>query len=71
VDERRVNLSGRRRLPSPTETGGRLLQILALEIDDGAFEREIVLPADIVPDAVQAEQRNGLLWITLPLRSSD
>jgi HSP20 family protein len=45
------------------------LQIFALEIDQGTFQREIALPIEIVPDEVRAEQRNGLLWIELPLRS--
>lgn len=45
------------------------LQVFALEIDQGAFQREIALPLEIDPGGVRAEQRNGLLWIYLPLRS--
>lgn len=67
VEPRRVWLSGWRRSPAPDETQGPLRQVLALEIDDGRFEREIALPVDIVPEEVRAEQRNGLLWIDLPL----
>jgi HSP20 family protein len=69
VEPRRVWLGGKRPTPAPTNTPGPLLQILALEIDDGVFEREILLPEEIVPENVSAEQRNGLLWINLPMRS--
>lgn len=41
--------------------------VLALEIDQGAFQREIALPQTIDPAGVRAEQRNGLLWIYLPI----
>ncbi len=44
--------------------------MLALEIDYGPFEREVILPADVEVDVEQAhaEQENGLLWISLPLK---
>jgi HSP20 family protein len=45
------------------------LQVFALEIDQGTFQREISLPLEVVPAEVRAEQRNGLLWIYLPLAS--
>lgn len=71
VEPQRVWLRGRRLAPEPRETEGPALQVLAMEIDHGTFEREIVLPVDVDPEQVQAEQREGLLWILLPLRSSD
>ena len=43
------------------------LQIYALEIDHGTFERVLDLAVDIDPSRVTAEHRNGLLWIKLPL----
>lgn len=70
VEPRRVWLSGRRRSPVSEPAPGQVLQILTLEIDDGPWQREIPLPLEIDPAAVQAEQRNGLLWISLPLRST-
>lgn len=70
VEPHRVWLSGRRRSPTPREAHGELLQIRVLEIDDGPCEREIVLPEEVRSDDVQAEQRDGLLWIDLPLRLS-
>jgi HSP20 family protein len=71
VEPRRVSIRGRRLPPEPLETEGPPLQVLALEIDHGPFEREIVLLEEIEPNEVQAEQRNGLLWIHLPLHLSE
>jgi HSP20 family protein len=66
VEPRRLLLRGARPAPEPSEPQPR--QILAMEIDSGPFVRELLLPAEIRPDDVTAEQRNGLLWINLPLR---
>jgi len=41
-----------------------------MEIDYGAFEREVPLPAEVEIDKAHAEQRNGLLWISLPLKKT-
>ena len=68
VESQRVRVAGRREPPAPEQMHGQLLQIQALEIDDGRFEREILLPEVVLPDETHAEQRNGLLWISLPLR---
>ena len=43
------------------------LGVFALEIDHGIFQRELTLPMEIDPAKIRAEQRNGLLWIYLPL----
>jgi len=58
---------GQRQPLAPNEVEGLPLQILAMEIDEGPFERELVLPMDVEPEGVRAEQRNGLLWVWLPL----
>ncbi|MBI3849072.1 MAG: Hsp20/alpha crystallin family protein [Verrucomicrobia bacterium] len=68
VESRRVLIRGRRQPLEPDETEGRPMQILALEIDHGPFEREVALAEEVESNEVQAEQRNGLLWIYLPLR---
>jgi HSP20 family protein len=65
VEPRRVVMRGSRNPPEPTSE--RALQLLALEIDYGPFEREIDLPIDIDVEGAHAEQENGLLWITLPV----
>lgn len=69
VEPRRVVIRGQRQPPEPDDALGPTMQVLALEIDHGPFEREIALPLEVEPGEVQAEQRNGLLWIYLPLSS--
>ncbi len=68
VEPRRVVLRGARRPPEPDEKCGRAMQALALEIDYGPFERELILPVEVEVKEAHAEQDNGLLWIHLPLR---
>ena len=70
VEPRRVMVQGTRIPPEPTTHQGRAVQMLALEIDYGPFEREVILPADVEVDVEEAhaEQENGLLWISLPLK---
>lgn len=68
VEPRRVVIRGTRELPEPSHAEGLTVQLLAMEIDYGPFEREIDLPIEVEIDKAHAEQRNGLLWIALPLR---
>src|ERR1700712_2290217 len=68
VEPRRVVVRGSRQPPEPNEKHGRPLQVLALEIDYGPFERELILPVEVDVDNASAEQENGLLWIQLPLK---
>jgi HSP20 family protein len=70
VEPRRVLIRGSRELPEPTNAEGRAVQLLALEIDYGPFEREVPLPTEVEIDQAHTEQRNGLLWISLPLKES-
>lgn len=70
VEPQRLLIRGVRQRPEPAgERGGEPLQILAMEIDYGPFEREISFNVEVEPEAVTAEQRNGLVWIHLPIRS--
>jgi HSP20 family molecular chaperone IbpA len=39
-----------------------------MEIDYGPFIREVPLPTEVEIDKAHAEQRNGLLWISLPVK---
>ena len=57
------------RIPPEPSCDEPAMQVLALEIDHGPFERVMEFPAEIEPEKVKAEQSNGLLWIRLPLRS--
>ena len=70
VETRRVLIRGTRQLPEPSHAEGHAVQLLAMEIDYGPFEREMKLPAEVEIDKAHAEQRNGLLWISLPLKQS-
>ncbi len=64
AEARRLSVAGRRLLPIPE--GAACRQVLALEIDEGDFYREVPLPDAIDPEAVKAEHRDGLLRIDLP-----
>ena len=70
-DEVKVEVRGRelvlvgRRLPPQAK--GRLYQ--QIEIEHGAFRRVVPLGADVDSDAATASYRDGILEITLPLRT--
>ena len=70
VTDRRLLIRGRRVLPEPIEQEKKGARVLALEIDYGPFEREVLLPGEVDVEKVSAEQENGLLWIYLPLKKS-
>ncbi len=69
VEAGRVILRGCRSLPKPMDPQESPSQILAMEIDDGLFVREVVLPVPVNPDQVRASHQNGFLWIHLPIQS--
>lgn len=62
-------ISGRRPAPEPACRRSELAQLLALEIEQGAFERALDLPPDVDPAGMKTEYRDGLLQIRLPLIS--
>lgn len=70
IDEQRLSIRGVREVPEPSGEEKQAMQMIAMEIDYGAFEREMQLPEDVDIKHVRAEQKNGLLWIYLPLRKS-
>src|SRR3954470_9640084 len=47
VEPRRLVLRGTREAPEPADGQGRPVQMLALEIDYGPFERVVDLPAEV------------------------
>lgn len=67
AEPRRLRIRGHRSPPQPAR-GPDPVQVLALEIDSGPFERDLHLPVEIDPDRTTAEQRDGWLWIQLPLK---
>jgi len=70
AEPRRLRISGHRLPPEPQVEPLEPMRVLAMEIDYGRFERELRLPEAINPERASAEQREGWLWIQLPLRPS-
>lgn len=70
VEPRRVRIRGCRTAAEPHAAAGPLLKVLAMEIDAGPFERQFTFPDEIEPDDLETEQRNGILWIFLPIRQA-
>ena len=68
VEPQRLTIRGTREAPEPTDDEGRSVQMIAFEIDYGPFERIVELPLPVDVAQVQAEQRNGFLWIELPFK---
>jgi HSP20 family protein len=69
AEPRRLRISGHRSPPEPRAELREPLQVLAMEIDHGPFEREVTLPEEVDPEQASAEHRQGWLWIQLPLKS--
>jgi HSP20 family protein len=70
IADQSLLIRGVRDVPEPSDEARGAMQMIAMEIDYGPFERELRLPAEVDVDHVHAEQQNGLLWIHLPLRKS-
>jgi HSP20 family protein len=45
------------------------MRVLAMEINYGAFAREIPLPLDLELERIQTEWSDAMLWIVLPRRA--
>lgn len=65
IDGRRIVIRGSRHQPRPAiercEIG-----VYVLEIDEGGFRREILLPDPVQTDKIQVAYDKGFLWVTLP-----
>lgn len=44
------------------------LRVHVMEIDHGAFFREVELPEHVLKEKIEAHYRNGMLWIEIPKR---
>jgi len=64
-EQTRITIQGNRAQPRPAGVEGPL-SIHAMEIDEGAFSREIDLPEAIDVDRIEATYGEGYLWITVP-----
>ena len=62
VSERTLVVAGER---SRDRSGGRVYQ--QMEIDDGPFQRQLLLGEDVDPQGATARYEHGMLTITLPL----
>ncbi len=68
IEDDALILSGVRATPGAPQQG-ETARLHTMEIDHGRFSRKLPLPADIVPEGVEANYRNGYLWIRLPRKT--
>lgn len=61
----RLVIEGRREVPEPASATRCIRE---MEIDHGLFRRVLVLPDALDLTKVESEYRDGLLWITLPVK---
>lgn len=70
VVDQRLKLRGARAVPSfDFATGGEgheKVRVHLMEIDHGAFSREVEIPANAARHKITANYRNGMLWIEIP-----
>ena len=70
VHEQRLTLRGTRPVPTfdpePQQSSERKLRVHLMEIDHGAFIRQVETPADVQEQRISATYRSGMLWIELP-----
>jgi HSP20 family protein len=71
VENGRLKLRGTRAVPSNAESPaanlrGRRVRLHLMEIDHGAFCREVELPEDVRHERINASYKDGLLWVELP-----
>jgi HSP20 family protein len=69
IQDGRLHLCGKRPVPAheaaaATSTGR--MRVHLMEIDHGAFARDVEMPQDVVHDKINARYLNGMLWIELP-----
>lgn len=76
IESNRLTIKGARPVPihesaSDAQAGRegdatRKMRVHLMEIDHGAFSREVELPEGSSQDQITAVYRNGLLWIEIP-----
>ena len=72
VHENRLRLKGTRAVPMKEgaeetgETDSKRVRVHLMEIDHGAFNREVELPENVDQEKIAAEYRSGMLWIEIP-----
>ena len=68
IDDNTLVISGQRQ--EEHEEGGKDEGYQLYERSYGSFYREVPLPQDVNPDDIQAEMRDGVLKVTVPLPQS-
>lgn len=68
VVNQRLTIRGQRPVPQCMEPPcpEQRLRLHLMEIDHGAFAREVELPHDVIKERITARYVDGLLWIELP-----
>lgn len=69
VADHRLKLRGSRDVPtcSPADVDPQeKVKVHLMEIDHGAFTREVEIPTDSDRQNIKASYRNGMLWIEIP-----
>jgi HSP20 family protein len=73
VLDNQLTLKGQREVPMFPPTGGppdgpgaRRPRVHLMEIDHGAFCRQVELPEDVLREQITAQYLNGMLWIEIP-----
>jgi len=71
VIDQRLTIRGARQVPQcpvppcPPEETTRM-RVHVMEIDHGAFSRDVELPHNVIKEKITARYVDGLLWIELP-----
>jgi len=70
VVEGQLQLKGMRAVPAPPDADPKnvRMRVHLMEIDHGAFCRNVQLPEDAMTDNIAANYRNGMLWVEIPKR---
>ena len=66
VADNQLTLRGTREVPATDAITDGRPRVHLMEIDHGAFSREVELPHDVIKERITARYVDGLLWIELP-----
>jgi HSP20 family protein len=76
VLDNQLTLKGTREVPmldglmpshdEPSSGSPRRLRVHLMEVDHGAFCRQVELPEDVLREQITAQYLNGMLWIEIP-----
>jgi HSP20 family protein len=69
VVDQRLTIRGNRAVPPCPEQHDDeqvRMRVHLMEIDHGAFAREVELPHDVIKEQITAKYTDGFLWIELP-----